>query len=581
MLDADDSLEDDEGLLPDQSAENIPRVQQWLNPTDYSADSSDYRKHLTSYVPETGEWIQQSEEYQQWLFSPDHGVLWIKAVAGAGKSVVAANIISRLAKDDNVPVLYFFFRQIIASNKTPRSLIRDFLSQALPYNPRLRSTLQQYLEKGRDLDSISHGELWNLLVASISTMPRCYCVVDAIDEMDMGNESFMRNLIELGQVNPATLKILITSRPLPYIEKIFNDERVLPISLRPSHVDIDITIYIENRLASVNLHDTAANAIQSALQTKSAGNFLYARLMLDDILQPGRYDLDHIDDVLNRLPSGLGVMYSQMLHDHSVRSGTAQNLQLLILQSVTHSARPLRLLELAALVDFAAISSKIDLNIQKTKFARNTKAIIRTGCGPLLEILEDETVSIIHHSLTEFLFDPDRFQFTSDATPFPCVNSFETHRAIGTACIQYLLSGWHDEWDGNAQFALAALLMNHPFLDYAAHYWHYHLLKSGDLDESLYPILDRLMDPKSEVFEKLIQLMGNYKQPLPFHFAASIGLTNYVIHLVECGLDINGLDEEEGTPLHCAAKNGHTQVSGFQLCLQQFSYPHAFNAEVI
>jgi len=102
-------------------------------------------------------------------------------------------------------------------------------------------------------------------------MPRCYCVLDAIDEIKMGNESFMRDLIELGQVKPATLKILITSRPLPYIENIFGDQRVLRISLRPSSLDADIAIYVKNRLASINLHNTAANSIQSALQIKPGG----------------------------------------------------------------------------------------------------------------------------------------------------------------------------------------------------------------------------------------------------------------------------------------------------------------------
>lgn len=66
-------------------------------------------------------------------------------------------------------------------------------------------------------------------------------------------------------------------------------------------------------------------------------------------------------------------MYYKMLHDHSVRSGTAQNLQLLILQYVTHSAKPPRLLELVALVDFAANYIKMDLSIPKIKSARDTK----------------------------------------------------------------------------------------------------------------------------------------------------------------------------------------------------------------
>lgn len=49
MVDVDDSsdisLDDKEGLLLDQSP------QQWLNQSDYSADSSDYHEHLASCAP--------------------------------------------------------------------------------------------------------------------------------------------------------------------------------------------------------------------------------------------------------------------------------------------------------------------------------------------------------------------------------------------------------------------------------------------------------------------------------------------------------------------------------------------------
>jgi predicted ATP-dependent serine protease len=47
------------------------------------------------------------------MSSPEHGAFWIKAIPGAGKSVLAAQLASRLAQSQNGPVLYFFFRQIM------------------------------------------------------------------------------------------------------------------------------------------------------------------------------------------------------------------------------------------------------------------------------------------------------------------------------------------------------------------------------------------------------------------------------------------------------------------------------------
>jgi hypothetical protein len=36
------------------------------------------------------------------------------------------------------------------------------------------------------------------------------------------------------------------------------------------------------------------------------------------------------------------------------------------------------------------------------------KIIAKSACAPILEILEDETVSLIHHPFTEFLLNCDR-----------------------------------------------------------------------------------------------------------------------------------------------------------------------------
>jgi hypothetical protein len=47
------------GLLP-QSSGTIDQILKWLKPTDYTADSSEYNKHLASYVRGTGVWIQES-----------------------------------------------------------------------------------------------------------------------------------------------------------------------------------------------------------------------------------------------------------------------------------------------------------------------------------------------------------------------------------------------------------------------------------------------------------------------------------------------------------------------------------------
>jgi len=52
--------------------------------------------------------MERTKAYQKWRVSPDHGSLWMKAIAGAGKSVIAATIAAELAQGESVPVLFFF-----------------------------------------------------------------------------------------------------------------------------------------------------------------------------------------------------------------------------------------------------------------------------------------------------------------------------------------------------------------------------------------------------------------------------------------------------------------------------------------
>ena len=231
-------------------------------------------------------------------------------------------------------------------------------------------------------------------------------MVDAIDEMDGGNEDFMRKLVRLGQEKSSSIKLLVTSRPLPHIERILSDRHIIQLPLGPQLVDRDIAIYIRERLHPTNFPSEAREAIEEVLGNKSQGLFLYTRLMLDEILEAGFTDLQNLKVALEGLPSGLGEMYTKMLFDHSARSGTPQDLQLFILKCVTHSSRPLRLLELSTLVDFVRKSPRTQFRPDLPPSTLSTKSIVKTACGPLLEILEDETVSILHHSLTEYLTTP-------------------------------------------------------------------------------------------------------------------------------------------------------------------------------
>jgi len=268
------------------------------------------------------------------------------------------------------------------------------------------------------------------------SISKVYCVVDVLEEMDISKLSFLNHLVELGkQKRHSTIKVLMTSRPLPRIESILRTPSILQISilqirLRQNMVDTDIAVYVNHRLwehAEVRLMYEIRESVRSAICTEGQGSFLYARLMVDNLLEDITqisYNGADVEQLMRKLPVSLEDIYNGMLLDHAARSGVPQELLLIILQWVTHSIHPLRLLELAAMID------SLDDTRRKSK---DTKALVRTAYGPLLEILEDETVSIIHHSFTEFLIDQGREERASTDTgtgQFPVIKSTDTHQLL-------------------------------------------------------------------------------------------------------------------------------------------------------
>ena len=561
---------------PDLSQEDISQIRSWLSPTDYTAAGGEYSRHLSSYTPGTDFWTTDAS-YRDWLESTDRGTLWIRAVPGAGKSVAAARLISQLS-GEGVPVLFFFFRQIITSNRTPESLLRDWMAQLLDHSPTLPRVLHRHVKKRRSFDSLSFDEMWLELTKALCALPKAYCVADALDEMSFGNDDLIERLLKLGDLKPDSLKVCVTSRPVPRIEKLLRVPTVTRLDMNASSTEPAILGYIRYRLRSLDLSSDIQVIVERELVKRSEGLFLYVKLMMDELLKAPVPNPELLDDRIRSLPFGLSSMYTRMLDDYSTRTQVPQRLQIEILRWVTHSARPLRIIELAAIIDFL-VQTGVFEDVPKLRAASsNSKAMIRVACGPLIEILEDETVSIIHHSLTEYIVDSSRSDSTfislSDGS-FPTIDSLSSHREMAIACVRYLCTDWAKVW--RAQWphsdALpaerACLYAQHPFLHYASQNWSHHCRHAPVKDGSLSRELDNFLKLHLHSFEawRLLTL-SRYKRPKSLnaattmlHVAAAEGLGSYIEYYInQKAGSVEAVDGESQTPLHHAAKKNFTDA---------------------
>ncbi|KAM0265173.1 hypothetical protein ACHAQJ_000326 [Trichoderma viride] len=544
-----------EQILP-ELPDVIEKIRDWLQPTAYDIAGGEYRKHISSHVAGTGQWLISSDTYQKWLENDGDGLLWIKGIPGSGKSVMAAKIIHDLVKSNpGCPVLFFFFRQIIDVNHEPRALLKDWMDQMLSYSPPLQQQLKAYVEAGRPLESISMEDMWkHLRLAFVSLPEKVFCVADALDEIDRGHEGFLQTLGELGHWRPKTVKILITSRPVPSVEVPLRKIPCLHLRLQETLVDVDISTYVHIALSKSNIPKSHWKVIASAVPGRANGLFLYAKLAMDAFLEP---DAD-IDTVLSQLPSDLNALYSDLLNEHARRSGVPESIQRLILQSTTHATRPLRLLELAEIIRVSRPDGSM-------RDVRATKDLIRIACGPLLEILPDETVSVIHHSFTEYLRGASR---SSEGLRigYPALQMGPAHTQLALQCLGYLQSGClsfvkidtHDDirhmywtdWGvvrnheagagtGKVSEKEIQLRLKFPLFEYAASNWYQHIMKSEAAGHD-----------QTDINAKLHQLFGESnnlagwlqmrwpgrgvgaKQVTQLHVAAKTGLISYTKQLL-------------------------------------------------
>ncbi|KAJ5951303.1 uncharacterized protein N7479_009716 [Penicillium vulpinum] len=572
----DGSTDDDEFVVVNPGGEHmslsqksIQKLKAWLNPTDSETPASEYRKHLNSHAKGTGEWILETDQYREWSQSNSVGNLWIRGIPGCGKSVVAAGLISRLRRAENGLVLFFFFREIIQANRTPRSLMQDFCHGMLDHSPWLQSELDQLQTQHSSVESVPYDKLWKCMATAMQSIGKVHCVVDALDEMEQGNDQFFKELLDLGRRSPASIKLIVTSRQVPHVEKHLNGISLVDLRLDRRNVDRDIAIYSAQRLEDTHLDLSLEKLeqVKQAICERGRGLFLYARLMLDQLLLQPQLMLANIEN----LPDGLGDMYTELLHDHAIRSGTSAIFQQIILQWITHSARPLRLLELFVMID--SLPDRAGLTQEQ-----DAKLAIRTTCGPLLEVCEDGVVQIIHHSLTEFVLNRDvvHTQMSNQVREISGFHSPTIHGMITRVCINYLSNGCLDQWPTDPHTAAwkkdgKELMLRFYFLRYAVLEWPFHAANADESDDELLHLLDQFCQDGNQSYEawkKIWPALQPNTIPSncsPLDIAAYCGIFAFAKHLIGKRANTDSRNSKTNglfpPLLHAIKKNHHRIVS--------------------
>jgi hypothetical protein len=199
--------------------------------------------------------------------------------AGAGKSVLSANIIDEIRKlePEGAVVLYFFFRNGDIKTTSSLEMAASITSQlinsigidrvrALQI---LKATVQKgapFADRGRNLKS-----MWKVFLGMIRChLGKVIVLLDALDECS-DPASVARHVL-LPAIEEAGVRFLVTGRPV--VRDLFEDQsNVTTIQMK---VDDDISRYIKAQVEQIPGLKRHSDEIISTINENSAGMFRYA-----------------------------------------------------------------------------------------------------------------------------------------------------------------------------------------------------------------------------------------------------------------------------------------------------------------
>lgn len=103
------------------------RVAEWFSGADYASQQRDF---FSTRQDGTGEWLLDSDEFQQWK-SKSKEALLCTGKAGAGKTIMSSMVIHHLQNDTTIGIAYIYCNYRQHRQHSPEeflsSLVRQFI----------------------------------------------------------------------------------------------------------------------------------------------------------------------------------------------------------------------------------------------------------------------------------------------------------------------------------------------------------------------------------------------------------------------------------------------------------------------
>ena len=467
-------------------------------------------QHEGECLPGTRE--QLLEQVQDWGRSSDRYIFWLSGMAGTGKSTIARTV-AQSFKEDGILGASFFFKRGEGDRGSAAKFFSTIVKQLAVHIPQMVPRIREAIEDDPAITVRSLQEQFNklmlqplLAVDHIEAMNSMVVVIDALDECEQ-EEDVKTILSLLPKVETATkmaIRIFLTSRPESPIRLGFdqidksNYQNTILQNLDDDVIKRDITLYIRQEFSSIRSNpqnclppDWPREERIEALATMAVPLFIFAatacRFVADKHFDPE----ERLQEFLaNSTGSKMDDTYRPVLNQFLVKDDRDRNKLIggfqKIIGVIILLANPLSLSSLAELLETPERQISIQLKL--------LHSVLNIPSDPKLPI------RILHLSFHDYLVD--ECTKSRKATSQFWVDKKEKHDLIACQCLtvmgRYLRKNICDlpNYGTNRTEIHPASIARFlpPALQYACHYWVYHLTQSSAISKSLEQVLPFLKE---------------------------------------------------------------------------------------
>ncbi|KAH4600574.1 hypothetical protein HBI73_178420 [Parastagonospora nodorum] len=441
---------------------------------------------LRDRVAGTGCWLLSEPAFQSWL-RRDRSLLCVCGSPGCGKtfltsafiSPIQSNIANGLDGFRNSVVGFYFLSKNDAYTRIGgfHQALKDIAWQITRLNPSYADHVTSNCRSTTDIDTLPSA--WRKLFVSYfggQSKTPLYLVIDGLDEVEedgeYGRSEFLKLLSDLQENSGLHISLLLLGRPhLTYSIKVaaYNlTSTMAMIQVEAHKTKEDLSKFVEEGISRRLQIDGASKElksyIQSSIEDKAKGMFLWANLMLE-ILKWQTTEND-IRDSLDTAPTGIDDMITEMLKVYSsmLKGREAEEFNT-ILAWLSCASRPLTLAEIDAALRRLSPSASPVLSLENK--IRNTYATLimlvrddgqstasihaQVADMSLNSIPETTAVAFSHASIMEY-FKRGAGKFAKRRTSTPLgVAKKEAEFEMLQTCLEIFVEPGSGTWSQSSQ----------------------------------------------------------------------------------------------------------------------------------